>query len=96
MDWRREEQAGAGRLQEVEGCLAPLYMTPRWVRVLDWRREEQAGAGRLQEVEGYLAPMYITPPGALRVLYWERERAVLEESNLKSTMSSNGSLELCR
>ena len=33
LTWRREGQAGAGWLQEVEGeveegCLAPLYMTP--------------------------------------------------------------------
>ena len=36
LDWRREEQAGAGRLQEVEGCLAPLFMTPRWVGESHW------------------------------------------------------------
>ena len=30
LDWRREEQAGAGWLQEVEGFLAPLYMLPPW------------------------------------------------------------------
>ena len=48
LDWRREEQAGAGQLQEVEGCLAPLYiLPPRMLRVLDWRREEQAGTGQL-------------------------------------------------
>ena len=35
LTWRREEQPGAGRLQEVEveveveeGCLVPLHMTP--------------------------------------------------------------------
>ena len=48
LDWRREEQPGAGWLQEVEGCLAPLYiLPPRMLRVLDWRREEQAGTGQL-------------------------------------------------
>ena len=47
---KREEQAGAGRLKEVEGCLAPLYIMPRWVRV--WNRDERAGVGRLQEVGG--------------------------------------------
>ena len=48
MGRKREEQAGAGRLKEVEGCLAPLYIMPRWVRV--WNRDERAGVGRLQEV----------------------------------------------
>ena len=52
LDWRREEQAGAGRLQEVEGCLAPLYvLPPGMLRVLDWRQKEQAVGRVLGEGE---------------------------------------------
>ena len=52
LDWRRREQAGAGWLQEVVGCLAPFYLLPPGVlRVLGWRRKEQA-VGRDFEHEG--------------------------------------------
>ena len=66
LDWRREKQAGAGWLQEVEGFLAPLYMLPPW--------DVEGPGGRvsaswvLGSLQACMAPRWV------RELYWESKR----------------------